>query len=334
MDAILKTVALQAFYVLEVLGEKKIVRAVNGVEMKVFRNEIYGIAGESGCGKTTLLKTLFGAIEPPLRIFGGKVLYRTDGEWLDALSLNGEAQRKLRFAYIAYIPQGSMGVFNPVKRLRGTFLDFLKSHVEGKRERELFTLAEEHLVKLGLMTQVLDAYPHQLSGGMRQRVAIALATLLQPRLILADEPTTALDVVAQRAVLQLLREVQKEFQSTIILVTHDMGVHAQVTDRIAIMYAGKIVEEGPTRDIFAAPLHPYTQYLIHSLPKIGDKRTRESVPGSPPSPLHLPSGCAFHPRCPYAIPLCQEEEPPLETVNTSHRVACFLRRSTGNGHYS
>jgi len=325
MDAIITVENLQAFYVLEVMGERKVIKAVNGVDFAVLRDEVYGIAGESGCGKTTLLKAIFAALEPPLRIFEGKVYYYPNGERVDAFSLAGEARRKLRWTYISYIPQGSMSVFNPVKRLRITFLDFLKSHVGGKREEELLTLAREHLVRLGLTPQVLNGYPHQLSGGMRQRVAIALATLLKPRVILADEPTTALDVVAQRAVLQLLRDVQKEFRSTIIVVTHDMGIHAQITDRMAIMYAGRIVEEGLTKDIFARPLHPYTRYLIQSLPKVGDKNTKESAPGSPPSLLYLPPGCSFHPRCSEVMEHCVQEIPPLKKINESHWVACWMR---------
>ena len=324
MNPILRVQDLQAFYVLEVLGKKRVAKAVNGVSLSIDQDEVYGIAGESGCGKTTLLRAIFGNIEPPLRHFGGTVWYRLDGEHLDALSLSPSESRKMRFTYIAYVPQGSMSIFNPVTTLRATFMDFLESHVAGTMRKSLFTLAQRHLESLGLSARVLDAYPHQLSGGMRQRVSIALATLLRPRIILADEPTTALDVVAQRAVLQLLAAVQKELRNTIILVTHDMGIHATITTRMGIMYAGKIVEEGLTRDIFASPLHPYTQFLIQSLPRIGDKRLRESAPGNPPSLLQLPAGCTFHPRCPHVTGRCREEVPPLLEVTPGHRVACFL----------
>lgn len=318
---------LRAFYVLETVKGRKVIRAVNGVTLGIPEDEVYGIAGESGCGKTTLLKALLGNIEPPLRHFGGEVRYFVEGRYVDALSLSPQEKQKLRWTYISYIPQGSMSVFNPVTKLRTTFLDFLESHAPGRVRQELFREAERHLESLGLSPQILDAYPHQLSGGMRQRVAIALATLLEPRVILADEPTTALDVVAQRAVLQLLLEIQKKLKNTIVLVTHDMGVHAAVSTRMAIMYAGKIVEEGPTRDIFTHPLHPYTQYLIRSLPRIGEKRFRESAPGSPPSLAQLPEGCAFHPRCPYASAQCREEVPELFPCG-AQKVACFLRRES------
>jgi peptide/nickel transport system ATP-binding protein len=327
MNPVIIAEGLQAFYILETLEGKKVVKAVNGVSLTIPENTVYGLAGESGCGKTTLLKALLGNIDPPLRHFGGRVLYRVNGEYLNALSLPQGKKQKLRWTYISYIPQGSMSVFNPVAKLRSTFMDFLESHVSGKARQELLRHVEKHLQCLGLSPRVLDAYPHQLSGGMRQRVAIALATLLKPRVILADEPTTALDVVAQRAVLQLLSEVQRELQNTVVLVTHDMGIHANITTRMAIMYAGKIVEEGLTRDIFLAPLHPYTQFLIHSLPRIGDKKLRESAPGNPPSLLKIPPGCPFHPRCPYAMAECSEDNPFLIEVAPDHRVACFLRRS-------
>ncbi|MCX7730335.1 MAG: ABC transporter ATP-binding protein [Candidatus Caldatribacterium sp.] len=316
---------LEAYYVLDFSGTRRIVKAVNQVDLVVYENEIFGIAGESGCGKTTLLKVLFAQVDPPLRIMNGQVFYRLNGEDVDVFTLPPEKKRRLRFEYIAYIPQGSMSVFNPVRTIRVTFLDVLESHVQGKAREELLKTAQEHLEKLGLSAKVLSAYPHQLSGGMRQRIAIALATLLSPRIILADEPTTALDVVAQRAVLDLLRGVQEKLKNTLILVTHDMGIHAAITHRMAVMYAGKIVEEGKTEDIFSSPLHPYTQYLIRSLPRIGDKTPRESVPGAPPSLVNLPQGCAFHPRCPHAFTRCREETPNLIPLGERHKVACFLR---------
>ena len=186
------------------------VKAVNEVDLEIQENEVYGIAGESGCGKTTLLKALFGAIEPPLRLMGGKVYYRVPGEEIDVSSLSAEEKRRLRWEYISYVPQGSMSVLNPVVKLKETYRDFIASHVSGKTREDAFEIAKGHIVELGLPREILDAYPHQLSGGMRQRVTIALATLLKPRIIIADEPTTALDVVVQRGVVQLLKEIQRQ----------------------------------------------------------------------------------------------------------------------------
>jgi peptide/nickel transport system ATP-binding protein len=337
-ETILRAEQLRAFYVLDVYGTQKVVKAVDGVDLDIRENEVYGIAGESGCGKTTLLRALAAAIEPPLRLIGGKVIYCmpaggeidaevnryvTNGE-IDVSCLSAEAKRRLRWRYISYVPQGSMSVLNPVARLRDTYQDFIASHVSGKSRKEAFGIAKEHLVELGLPLEILNAYPHQLSGGMRQRVTIALAALLKPRIIIGDEPTTALDVVVQRGVVQLLKEIQRKLGNTIVLVTHDMGVQANVADRVGIMYAGKIVEEATTQTIFDDPFHPYTQYLISSLPRFGDKSTRESVPGSPPSLLNLPSGCPFHPRCPRAMEICARQMPDHATLDASHRVACWL----------
>lgn len=323
---ILSTEQLQTFYILEVRGDRKVVKAVNDVNLVVFENEIYGIAGESGCGKSTLLKALAAVIEPPLRLIEGCVIYHVDGRAVDVSTLSQEELRRLRWEYVSYVPQGSMSVLNPVKKLKDTYQDFITSHLEGKSRDEAFQLAKKHIAELGLPPSLMEAYPHQLSGGMRQRVTIALAALLQPNIIIADEPTTALDVVVQRGVVQLLGDIQEKLGNTIILVTHDMGVHANLADRIGIMYAGKIVEEAPTELIFGEPLHPYTQYLINSLPKFGDKSPRESVPGSPPSLIDLPSGCAFHPRCPFAMDICREQTPDYIAVKPNHKVACWLMK--------
>jgi peptide/nickel transport system ATP-binding protein len=328
---ILKTEALKAFYVLDVYGKSKVVKAVNEVDLAIQENEIYGIAGESGCGKSTLLKTLVAAVEPPLRMMGGKVSYRIGDAEVDVSTLSQEEKRRLRLEYIAYVPQGSMSVLNPVAKIKDTYRDFIESHVGAHLQMEAYELARSHMIELGLPTKLLEAYPHQLSGGMRQRVTIALATLLKPRIIVGDEPTTALDVVVQRGVVQLLKDVQRSLQNTIVLVTHDMGIHANAADRIGIMYAGKIVEEAPTEKIFGEPVHPYTQYLINSLPKFGDKSVRESVPGSPPSLADLPSGCPFHPRCPHVMDVCKGTMPGFTQVDRNHKVACWLVGEGENG---
>jgi peptide/nickel transport system ATP-binding protein len=323
-QTILRTDHLQAYYVLDMHGTQKIVKAVNDVNLEIYENEIYGIAGESGCGKTTLLKTLFNEITPPLRLIDGKLYYRISVNEVDVTGMSAEDKRKLRMEYISYIPQGSMSVFNPVLKIRGTFEDFIGSHSNGKNREEIFELAHKRILELGLPRNVLDVYPHQLSGGMRQRVTIALASSLNPRIMIGDEPTTALDVVVQRGVIQMLKDIQKTLKNTIIMVTHDMGVHANIADRIGIMYAGKIVEEGTTEQIFAEPRHPYTQFLINSLPKFGDKSMRDSVPGSPPSLGDLPTGCAFHPRCPHAKDICRRQIPNFTQVDENHKVACWL----------
>jgi peptide/nickel transport system ATP-binding protein len=347
---ILRTEKLKAYYVLDLHGTQKVVKAVNEVDLEIQENEVYGIAGESGCGKTTLLKTLVAAIEPPLRLIGGEVYYRvadlegieiaaigplspsdagedrwwTGGE-VDVSSLCPETKRRLRWEYISYVPQGSMSVLNPVTKVKETYRDFIGSHTSGRiAKEEAFEIAKEQIAELGLPPQILDAYPHQLSGGMRQRVTIALAALLKPRIIVCDEPTTALDVVVQRGVVQLLKDIQARLKNTIIVVTHDMGVQANIADRVGIMYAGKIVEESTTERIFGNPAHPYTRYLIDSLPRFGDKTTRESVPGSPPSLADLPSGCPFHPRCPHALDICTKQMPGFTMLEPNHRVACWL----------
>ncbi|HEU4745624.1 MAG TPA: ABC transporter ATP-binding protein [Anaerolineales bacterium] len=322
---VLRTEHLKAFYLLEMHGTQKIVKAVNDVDLTIYENEIYGIAGESGCGKTTLLKALFNDFVPPLRLVSGKIYYRINWEKeIDVTKMSPQEIRQLRMEYISYIPQGSMSALNPVLKLKETYEDFIGSHLGDQSREESFELARKQILALGLPKNVLDLYPHQLSGGMRQRVTIALASLLKPRIMIGDEPTTALDVVVQRGVIQMLKAIQENFKNTIILVTHDMGVHANVADRIGIMYAGKIVEEGTTEQIFGEPLHPYTQFLINSLPKFGDKDVRHSVPGSPPSLADLPAGCPFHPRCPHAMEICTQQMPEFSYPDENHRVACWL----------
>jgi peptide/nickel transport system ATP-binding protein len=321
---VLKAEQLKSFYILDIFGVRKVVQAVNEVNLEVQENEVYGIAGESGCGKTTLVRTLFGDVEPPLRMMGGRVWYRVDGEQLDLYSLSPEERRELRWKFISYVPQSSMSNLNPVIKLKGSFRDFLEGHVPHMTKRDVFEIAQRHLVELGLPPKVLEAYPHQLSGGMRQRAIIALASLFSPWVLIADEPVTALDVVVQRGVLQLLKEVQEKLENALVIVTHDMGVLANIADRIGIMYAGKLIEEARVETIFQEPLHPYTKYLINSLPQFGDKGMRESAPGAPPSLVDPPSGCAFHPRCSFAMEICRQEVPECQGVGVQHKVACWL----------
>ncbi len=321
---------LKAHYLVDLYGLRRAVRAVDGVSFQVEENTVFGIAGESGCGKTSLIRVLSATCAPPLSVQDGRVLYDWGTGGTDLLALGEEALRRLRWEFLAYVPQGSMNVLNPVRRVRNTFRDFMGAHRRG-RLPDFLPGVREHLGRLGLPSEVLASYPHQLSGGMRQRITLALATILKPRLILADEPTTALDVVVQRGVLQLLKKIHAEQQNTLILVTHDMAVHATLADRLAIMYAGKIVEEAPTAELFGNPLHPYTKYLIGSLPRIGEKTHRVSAPGAPPSLASLPSGCRFHPRCPHASAVCRAEEPALAGAASGHRVACVLHGQGRDG---
>src|SRR5689334_19831721 len=315
--------SLRAYYITEAYGVHRTVKAVDNVSLAIRENEIYGIAGESGCGKSTLLKVLLGMVTPPLTIVGGSVAYDFGDGALDALALSPAELRALRWTEVSYIPQGSMHVLNPVRRIRDTFRDFIGVHMKTS-QRETDAMVRSYLSELGLPDKVLLSYPHQLSGGMRQRVTIALATILSPKLILADEPTTALDVVVQRGVIQLLEEIRQRTRNTMVVVTHDMGVHANLTDRVAVLYAGQIMEEADTATLFEQPRHPYTQHLIRSLPKIDDKASRVSIPGRPPALDNPPSGCRFHPRCPYAMEICKAEAPALTQVGPQHRVACYL----------
>src|SRR5258708_6525445 len=206
-QTVLRTDHLKAYYILEMHGTQKTVKAVNDVDIQIYENEIYGIAGESGCGKTTLLKALFIDIVPPLRLIDGKIYYRINSDEVDVTRKSQEEKRKLRMEYISYIPQGSMSVFNPVLKLKETYEDFIGSHVSGQSKAEIFELARKQILELGLPKNILDVYPHQLSGGMRQRVTIALAALMNPRIMIGDEPTTALDVVVQRGVIQMFKEI-------------------------------------------------------------------------------------------------------------------------------
>ncbi|MDR1105974.1 MAG: ABC transporter ATP-binding protein [Treponema sp.] len=314
---------LKAYYRTEMYGVSRMVRAIDDVSLTLESNEIYGVAGESSCGKTTLIKVLSGTIKPPLKIYEGSVNYQFKRGSVDMTKVSGEELRKnIRWKEISYVMQGSMSVLNPVRRVVKTFEDIISTHEGIKNRKEFLERIREHVKKLGLPPDVLGLYPHELSGGMRQRVAIALATVFHPGLIIADEPTTALDVVVQRGVLQLLKEIQGESKNTVLLVTHDMAVHANVADRVGIMYAGRLVEEAPSQLVFKSPQHPYTKHLISSLPVIGDKSGKSGLEGTPPNLANPPQGCRFHPRCPLAKESCKTEVPVMRDLGGGQRAAC------------
>ena len=293
------------------------INAVDGVTLDIPDNCILGVAGESGCGKSTLLKVIYGDVSSPMALADGEVDYGFSDEKGEPIT-SANIQRQW-FKTISYIPQSSMNSLNPVVRIGKQFIDYPGIDSDKKRVLEA---VRAFIGKLDLPAETLDSYPHQLSGGMRQRVMIAMGTFFQPHLILADEPTTALDVVVQKEILLLLMELQEQMGNTIMLVSHDMGVHYQVTDRMLIMYAAKAVEYADSETLFAAPLHPYTRMLIRSLPTIGDDRARQGIPGSPPSLWGNLRGCRFADRCPLATDRCRSEEPALLEHKPGHFAAC------------
>ena len=313
---------LRAYYTTHAFGIEREVRAVDDVSLSVAQNEIYGLAGESGCGKSTLIKTIAAAIRPPLRVISGSVTFDFADQQIDMHAATPSAIAAIRWRHLSYIMQGSMSVLNPVRRVRHAFIDFAYRHI-ARPMPEFLAIVRGHLERLRLAADVLEAYPHELSGGMRQRVTIALATVCRPDFIIADEPTTALDVVVQKDVLAMIREIQREIGSSLLFVTHDLAVHANLCHRLGVMYAGRLVEEGATAELLRTPRHPYTAHLVASLPRIGDITPKASLSGAPPDLADPPSGCRFHPRCPLAMDICRHEKPPMRTMALTHRVACY-----------
>jgi oligopeptide/dipeptide ABC transporter ATP-binding protein len=296
------------------------VQAVNGVSFGIREGERFGLVGESGSGKTTVALALLRLIRPPGRIESGQITM--DG--VDLLDLSEEEMRQVRLAKIALVAQGAMNSLNPVVRVREQIRDGLKDHGLRLSARAFDDRANELLDSVGLRRDVGSMFPHELSGGMKQRVCMAIAISLRPKLIIADEPTSALDVVVQRQVMDTLLSIQDELGASIILIGHDMGLMAQVVDRVGIMYAGDFAEVSPVADLFRAPLHPYSQLLIASLPSLDEKEAFQGIPGLPPSLLYRPKGCTFRSRCPRAMERCAVEEPRLREVQPGRRVSCHL----------
>lgn len=296
------------------------VKAVNGVSFSLEARERLGLVGESGSGKSTTALAIMQLLEEPGRVEQGEMVLGG----VDLLSLNRDAKRRARFADVSLIPQGAMNSLNPVMRIREQIHDIYTSHGQNPPPKEFRKRLADLLQWVGLPPGVGDMYPHELSGGMKQRVCIAMAIVLRPKLIIADEPTSALDVVVQRQVMQTLNRIQHDLGAAMILVGHDMGLMAQSVDYIGVMYAGKIIELGPVRRIFENPLHPYTRLLIESIPTLESKKLFKGIPGVAPSLLNPPGGCPFHPRCPDRLEHCSRVVPQYETQEEQHSVACLL----------
>jgi peptide/nickel transport system ATP-binding protein len=325
-DAILKVVNVDGGYVIRYGGRPvKFIHAVDNVSLELYPNRIVGIAGESGCGKSTLAKIIYGAIEPPLEVKQGSVLLKVSEEYEDLLKADrAYVAKEIWWKVISYIPQNSMNVLNPMKKIRDSFIETFKFHGMAVDKKEVTKYISEVFSTFGVPVDAINAYPHQLSGGMRQRIVISLSLLFDPKIVLADEPTTAVDVVTQLGILTSLKEWQREKKSSMIIVSHDMGVHAYMDDEVVIMYAGNIVERGEAEDVFNDPLHPYTKILISSLIKKGEKTIKKGIAGSPPDLSNPPPGCRFHPRCSFAMDICRREKPPFIEVEKSRFVACWL----------
>jgi peptide/nickel transport system ATP-binding protein len=296
------------------------VRAVNGVSFDIRPGERFGLVGESGSGKSTIALALLRLIRPPGRIEAGHVFL----EGTDLSLLDDEQMRKVRLSEIALVAQGAMNSLNPVARIRDQIRDGLRDHGVELSNRAFEDRVNELLDSVGLRREVGGMYPHELSGGMKQRVCMAIAISLRPKLIIADEPTSALDVVVQRQVMDTLMKVQEELGASVLLIGHDMGLMAQVVDRLGIMYAGNFSEVSKVGDLFETPLHPYSQLLISSLPSLDHKGAFRGIPGLPPSLLNRPAGCAFRSRCPKAFERCAVEDPPLVEIRPERRVSCHL----------
>ena len=312
--------------VIDYATRSRTTRAVDGVSLAIGTGEIVGLAGESGCGKSTLANAVMQLVRPPARIAGGRILFQ--GE--DLVGKSPEELRRFRWRNVSMVFQSAMNALNPVMRVGDQFVDMMRAH-ERVSKRDAIRTAGELLELVGIDRRRINAYPHELSGGMRQRVIIAMALALRPELMIMDEPTTALDVVVQREILQQVRALQREFGFAVLFITHDLSLLLELANRVAIMYAGEIVELAPSDTLRTNPEHPYTRGLMESFPPLtGPMKRLVGIPGAPPDLSDPPAGCRFHPRCPLCVseePLYRKqlsEHPVLREVVPGHFVACHL----------
>lgn len=303
-----------------------VIKALNGVELWMNHGERLGIVGETGCGKSVTALSIMGLVEQPGEIVEGKIVF----EDKILTSMNGDVLNNIRGNDIAMIFQEPVAALNPVMRVGFQIAESISRNKKKNEIKEVYPEVRRMLELVGLdWKRTIDLYPHELSGGMAQRAMIAMALSSNPKLLIADEPTSALDVTIQAQILELLDELVKKFGNAVILITHDMGVAAEFCDKIAVMYAGNMVEYANTTDIFENPIHPYTRGLLRAVPKIGRTDELESISGIVPDLVDPPPGCRFHPRCKYAMDVCKEKFPPLLEVEPEHYVACHLYLKEG-----